>query len=175
MLGKNNSVVFIFARCLDSSPNCDFSRAKEVLDEKRAAFDVEDSYAKPVPGVPPAMLGKIFRGLHISQGPCHGEFRFSFGKSSVNISGPPNCAGADANFKVSTVGDYRMWWTSSSTVVKTLWRLDGGAVTEFLNLATSLGGGPAPKDFDSGMLVNEFILAGCPDPEPDSPQTCIFK
>jgi len=169
MLGKANSTVFVFARCLATSPYCNFSKIDTVLKEKRAEA------AKPTPGVPAAIKGKIYRGLQISQKACAGEFRVAFGTSTVSIT-PPKTCGSSLTYKVSTVGDFRMWWTKpNSPPVKVLWKLEGGVATEFLTLAANFGKTAGPKNFSAGMQMNEFILAGCQEPYPNSPQTCIFK
>jgi len=179
MAGKKNNSVFVFARCLDSSPNCDFSTIRNVLSEIESDASKKPPKKpkkpkKPVPGVPAAVKGKVYRGLQISKRGCAGEFRFSFGTSTVNVTAPRAC-GQSSIYKVSTVGDYRMWWTKpNSPALKVLWQLDGGVVTEFLNLASGTPGSSGPKDFNAGMLTNEFILAGCQEPYPNTPQTCFF-
>jgi len=180
MLGKNNNTVFIFARCLVSSgPNCNFGSIRTLLSEMESDAAKKPPKKpkkpkKPVPGVPAAVKGKVYRGLQISQRGCAGEFRFSFGSSTVNITAPRTC-GQSSIYKVSTVGDRRMWWTKpNSPTLKVLWQLDGGVVTEFLNLAAGTGGSSGPQNFTAGMLTNEFILAGCPELFPFSPQTCVI-
>jgi len=177
MLGKANSTVFVFARCLSSSSYCDFSRLDSFLSEKRSEAKKPKKPKKPVPGVPAAVKGKIYRGLQISQRSCAGEFRFAFGTATVNVTAPRMCVSTSTSvYKVSTVGDFRMLWTKpNSPPLKVLWKLDGGVATEFLNLATNFGNSAGPKNFTAGMQMSEYILAGCQEPYPNSPQTCIFK
>jgi len=178
MSGKNGTSVFVFARCLSSSTSCNFSKVSALL--KRAEIDERRllKAKKPIPGVPPALKGKIYRGLQINRHSASGEYRFSFGSSVLNITSPNN--GPSYSFKVSMVGDFRMWWTPAKPskndfVVKSLWALDGGPATEFLNLATGYGGMVGPANFSAGMLLDEFILAGCQEPYPNQPPTCIFR
>jgi len=178
MSGKNNTVVLTFARCLSSSSHCNFASVQSVL--KRKVF--ETLAKKPIPGVPQALKGKIYRGLQISQNGCEGEIRFSFGTTTLNVTSFSLMCPANYSFKVSTVGDFRMWWTplkssksEKSDVFRALWALDGGPATEFLNLAAGYQGSPGPANFSSGMTSIEFILAGCQEPYPNSPRTCIFK